>query len=306
MTALSSRVIDLYASDLTGKFRADRTVELARLYTTRLLDWLDETGQSTELAEIDHRVLRQYLVHLSGTLSPTTVGIHFRSLRAFFNWLYNDDLFDLPTESPFAKNRVVPPKVDYKPPAIYTTAEIEALLASCSGKTFENVRDRAIIWTLLDTGVRLGELISMKVSTTYERPPAADVSGKTGSRRVPFGQTSARHLQRYLFKRDEHPHSDRSDALWLSTKGALGTSGVTQMLKRRGKEAEVVGVRPHRFRHTWAHEWKRSGGSDEGLQKLAGWNSAAMAQVYGQALAIERAHEEHQRHSPGDRFAGEM
>lgn len=307
MTKLSDRVIDLYCSDLTGKFRTERTVVLARTYTTRLLTWLEDTDQSTELANIDHRVLRQYLVHLSGTLSPTTVGIHFRSLRAFFNWMYNEDLFEgLPLESPFARKRVVPPKIDYQPPEIYTTDEISRLLGACAGKSFENIRDRAIIWTLLDSGARLGELVSMTTTGTYLTPPAADVTGKTGPRRVPLGQTAAHHLRRYLFRRDEHALAERYDALWLSGKGPLGTSGVSQMLKRRGKEAGVEGVRPHRFRHTWAHEWKRSGGSDEGLQRLAGWQSPAMAQVYGQALAIERAHEEHQQHSPGDRFAGDM
>ena len=247
MTKLSSRVIDLYASDLRGKFRADRTVYLASDYSNRLLRWLEENDLPLELNEINSRTLRQYMVHLSGELSPTSVGMHYRTLRAFFNWLYEDDLFELEGDSPFAKKRVQPPKIDYRPPSIYTYEEIEALLEATKGGKFENVRDRAIIWTLLDTGVRLGELVSMTTTGTHTHPPAADVSGKTGARRVPFGQTASHHLKRYLFVRDEHPFSQRTDALWLARKGPLGTSGVSQLLKRRGKAAGVEGVAPHRF-----------------------------------------------------------
>jgi integrase len=74
------------------------------------------------------------------------------------------------------------------------------------------------------------------------------------------------------------------------------------MLTRRGEQAGVAGVYPHRFRHTFADSWLEGGGDSYDLMKIAGWKSMTMVTVYAEERAGERARTAHARLSPGDRI----
>jgi site-specific recombinase XerD len=81
-------------------------------------------------------------------------------------------------------------------------------------------------------------------------------------------------------------------ALWLGARGrgAMTGSGVYQMLKRRAAEAGYdPAVRPHQFRHTFAHDWLEGGGSEGDLMRLMGWTDRSMLDLYAEDLQVERA-----------------
>lgn len=127
------------------------------------------------------------------------------------------------------------------------------------------------------------------------------VDGKSGPRKVPVGREAAADVDRYIRARRSHPERD-SPALWLGKKGALTDSGVAQLLKRRGKLVGVAEVRPHRFRHTFGHQWRMEGGNETDLMTVAGRKSDAMVRRYGRSAAGERAREAHREFSPRDRL----
>jgi site-specific recombinase XerD len=77
---------------------------------------------------------------------------------------------------------------------------------------------------------------------------------------VPISAATGEAMARYLRARTDHPAAKRTDALWLGGKGPLGDSRISQLLARRSKLAGLPRINPHRFRHTFAHQFRAQGG----------------------------------------------
>jgi integrase len=117
-----------------------------------------------------------------------------------------------------------------------------------------------------------------------------------------FGPKSARALSRYLRLRNDHLGAGVPQ-LWLAARGArpLAANGIKLMLKRRGAAANVDQVHAHRWRHSYAHQWKLAGGDTGDLMLLLGWTSDDMPRHYGASAAAERAQQIQSRMGIGER-----
>lgn len=237
-----------------------------------------------------------FITHLLDRHPGTsTASVRYRALQQFWKWAAEEEGF----ESPMVTMK--PPKLTEKRVPVLSLAQVKALLAACDGKSFKDRRDTAIIRVFLDTGVRLAELAGITVKGVDLGEDAVRVLGKGHKeRQVAYGPKTALALSRYLKARKGHPQASEA-GLWLGVKqgGPMTDSGIFQMIQRRGKQAGIEGVHPHRFRHTFSHEWLSAGGSDADLMKINGWESPQMVRRYGASAASQPCHRGPPASQPG-------
>jgi site-specific recombinase XerD len=233
-------------------------------------------------------------------LEAATVVARLRGIRRFSAW-YAEELGEA---DKLAGMR--PPKLDDKVPDAITPEQFDALLATCKGRDFYDVRDRAIISLLMDTMTRAEELLSMRVSTTDARKRTSlIVKGKGGKGRVvAYSAQAARDLDRYLRVRAKHRLASE-DWLWLPIKrtasARLEYGGLYVSLRRRAQRADPpFRLTPHMLRRGGAIRWRRKGGSVTSLMALGGWTDISMVQRYVRAAETEIAVEEARRLFDGD------
>jgi site-specific recombinase XerD len=261
-------------------------------------------GSNTEgPAETPTAVTRQHIEEFQAwmveTRSAATALNKHKALQQFFKWLTVDE--EEINQSPML--RVRQPKTPVKLIPIIRDDDTKKLLDTCKGKDFVQVRDEAIIRLLYNTGARLSEVANLKLEDVDLSLDAVRYHGKGAKdRRVRLGPKTARVISRYLRARGSHRGFGLSE-LWLAVRGAqpLSDNGIQLMLKRRGLRAGVDNVHAHRWRHTYAHEWKLAGGDTGDLMLVLGWTSEDMPRHYGASAAAERAQQVQARMGIGER-----
>lgn len=252
---------------------------------------------SLDPLEVSRADLEDYITAELERNSESTARTRFIALQAFYTWLADEGEIE---RSPMARMKT--PKVGEQPAGVLEDEQVAALLRVCSGRDFLSRRDAAIIRLMLDSGTRRSELAGMLLGNVDLAGQMVLVTGKGGDQEyVYFGVKTARDLDRYLRARAQHPKATLPQ-LWLAPKGALTGSGLYQMLQERAAQAGLgIHVRPHMFRHSFAHSLKANGASDEDTARLGRWRDIKVMGRYGRGLAARRAQETHRRLSPGDR-----
>ncbi len=282
---------------LAAANKAPRTRQSYLESLQRLREYLEWRGRSLDVRNVTRRDVDGWVADLLARWAPATASVRFRAMQSYFKWLVNEgELERSPIEG------MPPPHVPEVPVPVIQFDDLRRLLATCSGRTYEDRRDQAVLRCLIDTGLRLSELAGLKVSDIDWDLRVLGVLGKgRRPRAVPFGNKTGLALNRYLRARDEHSAAG-SETLWLGHAGPMTDRGVAKIVTRRAGEAGLTGVHPHRFRHTFAHEWLSAGGNEGDLMQLSGWRSRSMLTRYASSAAAERAREAHQRLALGDRL----
>jgi len=278
-----------------------RTVEWHRSHLKRLVSYLDK-----DVAAVSAHDIRDFVAHLrnrswryvghpthppvEGGLSIATIHGCIRSLKRFFSWLEKEGIiFDNPT----ARLRL--PKLPDRVPKGIAPSDFRKLLASCNGSETRELRDRAILLFLADTGCRAGEVCSLKVRDLNLDEGIAIVKGKGRKERmVAMSQRTCEALKAYLKVRPE----GKGEEVFIGQRGPLTVSGLGQVMRRLKKKAGVSGpCNPHSFRHSFAREWLMSGGDMASLSELLGHADIETTKMYS-VFRMRDLKAKHNRHSP--------
>ena len=296
---MDARLQDLERSFLRHLRAEGRSPATLRLYgqAVRFFSrWLESEGRTATLSELNRAAIREWLAVLSDTHEPGTVKVRYRGLYRFCVWLVEEGEL---SANPMAN--LSAPTLKLKPVPVVTDDQLGALLKACSGREFADRRDEALIRLLLDCGVRISEACGLRVDDLDLDQGMAIVKGKGNKvRPVYFSARTTRALDRYVRMRTHHRWA-HLDALFLTQRGALSSDGARDRVKYRGELAGIEDLHPHRFRHTFAHDFLISGGQERDLKRLAGWSSDVMLERYGASAADVRAKAAAQRLKRGDR-----
>jgi integrase/recombinase XerD len=312
------RAIDDYLDDHAGGNHSEKTLEWHRIALGLLQTFLEHERGITFVDQIDAPDLTAWFTHLRkapgarGKIrTERTVQTYARSARAFFHWLVRQGWL---VENPF--ERVAFPKVGKPLIKTISDEEFEQLLLACAPPNEEGlfaeraaVRNRAILWLFYDSGIRLSELINLRVGDFDRKHGIITVKGKGAKeRRIALGQNCLRNLLLYLdrYRPDEQELEEwgslGEDHLFLAeTRKPLTKNGVTLLFARLKKRAGITGKRisPHILRHTFAIRYLKLGKDPFSLQELLGHEDMATVKLY-MHMNDDDIQEQKRKYSPGD------
>jgi site-specific recombinase XerD len=307
-----SEFIDYYEICNRAEDKSPKTVNWYTANLNSFHNYLKSRHLPDTLDRIDIKVLRQYVLYLlkknkyqghpitpekKEPLSASSVHGHVRTLRAFFGWLVNEGFI----EANPAKD-LKPPKVYQKVISTLSDDEIRAILALFTPMNVSNTRNQTIFMLMLDTGLRMGELINLKMEDIHMNEGLLKVLGKGKKERiVPMGSNAQRALQRYLFRYRPQPLCTSIDNVFLSLVGEPVTENSVKLIfSRLAKKSGISRLHAHLCRHTFATRFLINGGDVFTLQRILGHSTLEMVRHYVN-LASDHVVIQHQKYSPLDR-----
>jgi len=307
-----SEFIDYYEVCNKAEGKSPKTISWYSANLKNFRNYLKNRHLSDSLDNIDTKLLREYVFYLlkktryenhpytpakTELLSTATVHGHVRTLRAFFNWLGVEGL----TQNNPARD-LKPPKVVKKVVSTLSDEEIRAVLSTFSISP-SDTRNQALFMILLDTGLRIGELINLKMEDVHMDEGYLKVLGKGKKERiVPIGNNAQKVLQRYLFRFRPKPNNPVIDNVFLShNSNSLTENSMKLMFTRLAKRSGVYRLHAHLCRHTFATRFLINGGDVFSLQQILGHSTLEMVRHYVN-LASSHIAIQHQKYSPLDRL----
>ena len=295
----SPRTIEFYSENLKRFLwyaqKQGWTDDIRMLTAWQIKEFLGYVGSETHRWELHGNSSESSL----GKASHTTVHHYFVAISCLFNWVIKEGFLK---DNPLTHIKVAKPKPKVIIP--YSQEEIKNMLAVCDydfqhNAKFLACRNQAMILTLLDSGVRLSELVGITLNDIDTEKGWLKIRGKGSKERiVRVGKTTQKAIWRYCVYR---PKNGRQE-LWLSEEGKpLAASGVQSLIQRLMERAGITSDgSTHRFRHTFALNFLRADKNVFNLQYLLGHSDLDMVRRYTSTLGMEDALKAHEKASPVD------
>lgn len=255
----------------------------ARNYEIDILNFMNYLdSKNFDYLLVDYDFIKGYLMYLyNKKLSRATVSRKLSTLRSFYKYLFNNDLIKT---NPF--KYVATPKKEKKLPKYLGIEELEIIFNTPDLNESLGQRDRLILEMLYATGIRVSELVNIKISDIDFYRKEIKVHGKGNKERIdPFGDYCLDSINMFLEdgrKRILNKHNKTCDYLIINERGSkITTRGVEKIIDNIVKKAAVKKhVSPHMLRHTFATHLLNEGCDIRTVQELLGHESLESTQIY--------------------------
>ncbi len=267
---LSKNTVNSYLSDLT-----------------KFMEFLK--SKNIELADLDLNVIREFVKKYSKNVGTNTIIRYVTVIRNFLKFLKLEGIL----KDNFYKY-IETPRREKKYPDVLTLSEIKRIFAQPDITKEVGLRDRAILEVLYASGMRISELLNLKVSDINLDLKAIRIRGKGGKDRYVFlSDRAAKWLARYL----EH-RKHNSEWVFLNYKGEkLTRQSVWKMIKKYAKQAGIEKISPHTFRHSFATHLLARGAPLRYVQALLGHKALTTTEIYAH-LSLAEIRKEYDRAHP--------
>jgi len=223
--------------------------------------------------------LIRFIHHQSRSgLSARSMARLISSLKSFYRFLVLDGMIK---KNPAAS--LSSPKTWLSLPKFLTVSEVELLLCQPDEKDIHGIRDKAMLELLYATGLRVSELVSLKIKDLNLEDGFLICLGKGGKERiVPIGDSAARAIRRYIDEARPLLLKQPDNFLFLTRRGSAFTrQGFWKLLKSYAKKADLdLKISPHILRHTFATHLLERGADLRSVQLMLGHSQITTTQVY--------------------------
>lgn len=259
------------SSNTVASYRQDLHEYLAFLQADKQTSW------EVEALEVD-----AFLAQLRDAGKATSsISRMLSSLRKFYQWLLRQDIIE---KDPLIK--IDSPKKEKRLPLALSENEVDSLLSQPNVEKDLGLRDRAILETLYATGMRVSELINLKMSDFHQEIKLIKVLGKGSKERlVPISDVALSWIDKYDKQVREKlimKSGSFSDVIFLNSRGKqLTRQAVWQLIKKYCQQANITkNVTPHTLRHTFATHLLENGADLRVVQELLGHSDITTTQIY--------------------------
>lgn len=254
------------------------TLEAYILDINKLLKFLKDNGISPEAAKLSDIQGFAASLHDIG-ISPRSQCRILSGVRAFYKYLYLDGYIkDDPTEL------LESPKLGDHLPEVLTTEEVDRLEQAIDLSKWEGQRNKAIIEVLFSCGLRVSELVNLKMSALYLDEQFVRIMGKGNKERlVPISENAIKQLKYWFIDRSHmNIKPGEEDYVFLNRRGAhLTRTMILIMIKRLGAEAGIQKtISPHTLRHSFATALLEGGADLRAIQSMLGHESIGTTEIY--------------------------
>ena len=259
----------------------------------KMADYFEEKG-ITDIRSVTGDDLAAYISHMQDQgKRPSTLSRSIASIKAFYAFLIEQGVLQENIASSLKA-----PKVEKKLPSVMSLQDVDLLLAQPSGSSDKEIRDKAMLELLYATGIRVSELLSLRLSDlNLKKSYIFVVSSQGRDRAIPITRTARQSLDKYLKNvRSRMLNGKETDVLFVNCSGsAMSRQGFWKIIKFYAKKAGIeADITPNTLRHTFAAHLVSNGANIHAVQEMMGHADFSSTQRYAKIEGVlteyENAH----------------